>query len=83
MKTYTIDYCNGFTATTTADSLQDAQQDALDGAGLTGAHIKIYDGEGVLQAVARWFGYAADPLDKPLLAFGKSGFYTEWEGQTL
>lgn len=78
MKTFKIDYCNGFFLTIEAENLKEAAQKAMESAAHTQCDIKIRNERYETIAIAKWYGVPPEDWDQPILEIG-GGFYDEFQ----
>lgn len=74
MKTYKVDYCNGFVMTVDAEDLKQVIEKALESAAHTQENIIIEDERYQKIATSYWYGIPPEEWDQPILEIG-GGFY--------
>lgn len=74
MKTYKIDYCNGFMMTIEAEDITTVIEKAIENVAYTQCDIKIRNEQYETIAFSRWYGVQPEEWDQPILTIG-GGFY--------
>lgn len=83
MSTYIINYGTGVKESVIG-TLEDAKRAADEGASYTQRSIKVFDKDGNMVSVRRWYGVKFDPdvyedgEDADVICFGDFGHYGEW-----
>ena len=78
MEHFTADYCNGIRQPIDKAGIEEALQEIEKNMAYTQADIKVYDDNGDIVALSKWYGVEPSEDDIPLATFGTFGFYDSW-----